>query len=330
MLVSKGRRERLFLPSDRNSLRMAQGTNGMVWRAGPTTWAKCWWKWERKCRLRTKSVFLLKLHILQHLWGDRHDAEETRTHHFLSDNQPQYLRSTSLLWAPHHTYFTFKTTSCVCKDTGQQRVSRESATSCTHKVAVGTLTPQQQQRWPRPASALCHNSVLRQGWRSETHNSNGMTRSFLRRYALYHMFERRGWQEMRGEQIRNDKKQRDTNRGCSGSSGNTLVSKCVKEIINEDVFSWLIMLQQGKKSTLTSRRGCPCLIDSWFFYFKSSLALHNNKLCRLSTHELRNNEHWFTELNCIETFECWQSGVCFELEFNLCLYRPAQVRQMEN
>lgn len=34
----------------------------------------------------------------------------------------------------------------------QQRVSRESATSCTHKVAVGTLTPQQQQRWPRPAS----------------------------------------------------------------------------------------------------------------------------------------------------------------------------------
>lgn len=67
-----------------------------------------------------------------------------------------------------------------------------------------------------------------------------------------------------------------------------------------------------------------------FFYFKSSLALHNNKLCQLSTHKLRNNEHWFTELNCIETFEWWQSGVCFELEFNLCLYRPAQVRQMEN
>lgn len=111
-------------------------------------------------------------------------------------------------------------------------VSRESADSCTHKVAVGTLTPQQQQQWtvaqrsPRPASALCHNSVLRQGWRSETHNSNGMTRSFLRRYALYHMFERRGWQEMRRERIRNDKKQHDTNRGCSGSSGNTLVSKC--------------------------------------------------------------------------------------------------------
>lgn len=42
---------------------------------------------------------------------------------------------------------------------------------------------------------------------------------------------------MRGEQIRNDKKQHDTNRGCSGSSGNTLVSKCVKEIMNEDVFS---------------------------------------------------------------------------------------------
>lgn len=255
MLVWKGRRERLFLPCDRNSLRMAQGTNGMVWRAGPTTWAKCYggWNWERKCRLRTKSVFLLKLHILQHPRGDHQDAEETRTHHFLSDNQPQYLRSTSLLWAPHHTYFTFKTTSCVCKDTGQQRVSRESATSCTHKVAVGTLT---------------HNSVLRQGWRSETHNSNGMTRSFLRKYALYHMFERRGWQEMRREQIRNDKKQHDTNRGCSGSSGNTLVSKCVKEIINEDAFSWLIMLQQGKKkkkSTLTSRRGCPCLIDSWFF-----------------------------------------------------------------
>lgn len=125
MLVSKGRSERLFLPCDRNSLRMAQGTNGMVWRAGPTTWAKCYggWKCERKGRLRTKSVFLLKLHILQHLWGDRHDAEETRTHHFLSDNQPQYLRSTSLLWAPHHTYFNFKTTSCICKDTGQQRVS---------------------------------------------------------------------------------------------------------------------------------------------------------------------------------------------------------------
>lgn len=53
---------------------------------------------------------------------------------------------------------------------------------------------------------------------------------------------------MRGERIRNDKKQHDTNRGCSGSSGNTLVGKCVKEIINEDVFSWLIMLQQGKKT----------------------------------------------------------------------------------
>lgn len=39
-----------------------------------------------------------------------------------------------------------------------------------------------------------------------------------------------------------------TQTGCSGSSGNTLVSKCVKEIINEDVFSWLIMLQQGKKT----------------------------------------------------------------------------------
>lgn len=85
MLVWKGRRERLFLPCDRNSLRMAQGTNGMVWRAGPTTWAKCYggWNWERKCRLRTKSVFLLKPHILQHPRGDHHDAEEARTHHFL-------------------------------------------------------------------------------------------------------------------------------------------------------------------------------------------------------------------------------------------------------
>lgn len=153
MLVSKGRSERLFLPCDRNSLRMAQGTNGMVWRAGPTTWAKCYggWNWERKCRLRTKSVFLLKLHILQHPRGDHQDAEETRTHHFLSDNQPQYLRSTSLLWAPHHTYFNFKTTSCVCKSAESQLIVAGNKT----QTGVGTSSKHTQgcSRYTDPPAA---------------------------------------------------------------------------------------------------------------------------------------------------------------------------------
>lgn len=153
MLVWKGRSERLFLPCDQNSLRMAQGTNGMVWRAGPTTWAKCYggWKCERKGRLRTKSVFLLKLHILQHLWGDPHDAEETRTHHFLSDNPQQYLRSTSLLWAPHHTYFNFKTTSCVCKSAESQLIVAGNKT----QTGVGTSSKHTQgcSRYTDPPAA---------------------------------------------------------------------------------------------------------------------------------------------------------------------------------
>lgn len=180
------------------------------------------------------------------------------------------------------------------------RVSRESAES----QLLVAHTRLQSVHWPPSSSSGDHVqpllSVTTQfydGWRSETHNSNGMTRSFLRKYALYHMFERRGWQEMRRERIRNDKKQHDTNRGCSGSSGNTLVSKCVKEIINEDVFSWLIMLQQGKKNKkkkYPDKQERLSVFDWQLIFFTLNPVLHyittNFADCQLTSYEIMSTD----------------------------------------
>lgn len=161
----------------------------------------------------------------------------------------------------------------------------------------------QSVHWPPSSSSGDHVqpllSVTTQfydGWRFETHNSNGMTRSFLRKYALCHMFERRGWQEMRRERFRNDKKQHDTNRGCSGSSGNTLVSKCVKEIINEDVFSWLIMLQQGKKKKkkYPDKQERLSVFDWQLIFFTLNPVLHyittNFADCQLTSYEIMSTD----------------------------------------
>ena len=141
-------------------------------------------------------------------------------------------------------------------------------------------------------------------------------------FISHPMVERRGCQEMRGEQIRNDKNQRfpagpqtrdaQVHGRCCNPSGNTLVSRCVEEIINEDVFSrpeggsrsqpgWVLTrllcpgvsrtadhaATQRTKSTLTGRRGCQCLIEGWFLTLNPVLhyVTTNFADCQLMSYE---------------------------------------------